>query len=144
MGIGGLRTAFNVIIPRTLFLFYLGVVKYCANGNCIEVVQDDCKISFIVSLILVLGERHKDWLFFYMVGIKDFFSKLVIDCDLNDVRHCINVAKVIADFGTGLNTVHNRHVEVKEDHVIVTFRRPLNFLQSLQAIDCLVYHCEIL
>jgi hypothetical protein len=55
-----------------------------------------------------------------MVGIKNFFSKLVICCDLNDIRHCV-AAEVITDFETGLNTVHYRHVKVEENYVIVTF-----------------------
>lgn len=83
-------------------------------------MQNDCKISGIHVWILVLSERHQDWLLFYMVGIKDFFSKLVICCDLNDVRHCV-AAEVITDFETGLNTVHYRHVKVEENYVIVTF-----------------------
>lgn len=91
----------------------------------------------------VLSQGHNDWLLDNVVSIKDLFSYLVIYFILNNVTHS-GIAQVIVDFATGLNTVHNRHVNVKQDHIVVTFRRLLNFLQSLQAIDCRVYLSKIL
>ena len=45
---------------------------------------------------------------------------------------------MISDFFTGFNSSHNRHVDVKENYIVVIRWQTLDLLQDCKSVDCLV------
>jgi len=53
-------------------------------------------------------------------------------------------APVISNFLTSFYSSHYRHIDVKENYIIVIRRQRLNLLQYGKSVDCLVNFCKII